>query len=84
MQEFERLDPAAKVLLFTEFRETQECLRGRLEAIGWDVQLFHGQLKPAAKDSAVEAFKASTRPSILLSTEAGGEGGNVREQARHW
>jgi SNF2 family DNA or RNA helicase len=78
LQELERLDPAAKVLLFTEFRETQEYLRGRLQAIGWDVQLFHGQLKPEAKDAAVEVFKASTRPSILLSTEAGGEGRNFQ------
>ena len=78
LQELERHDPSAKVLLFTEFRETQEYLRERLEAIGWDVQLFHGQLKPDAKDASVDAFKASTRPSILLSTEAGGEGRNFQ------
>jgi ATP-dependent helicase HepA len=78
LQELERIDSAAKVLLFTEFRETQEYLRGRLEAIGWDVQLFHGQLKPEAKDAAVEAFRGSLRPSILLSTEAGGEGRNFQ------
>jgi hypothetical protein len=78
LQELERLDPEAKVLLFTEFRETQEYLLGRLEVIGWDVQLFHGQLKPEAKDAAVEAFKASKGPSILISTEAGGEGRNFQ------
>lgn len=76
--ELQRLDPTAKVLLFTEFRETQEYLRERLEAIGWDVQLFHGQLKPEAKDAAVEAFRSATGPSILLSTEAGGEGRNFQ------
>ncbi len=76
--ELQRHDPAAKVLLFTEFRETQEYLRERLEAVGWDVQLFHGQLKPEAKDAAVDAFKAATGPSILLSTEAGGEGRNFQ------
>ncbi len=78
LQELEKHDAAAKVLLFTEFRETQEYLRDRLEAIGWDVQLFHGQLKPDAKDASVDAFRASTRPSILLSTEAGGEGRNFQ------
>ena len=67
-----------KVLLFTEFRETQEYLRERLEAIGWDVQLFHGQLKPEAKDAAVDASEAVDEPSILLSTEAGGEGRNFQ------
>lgn len=71
-------DVAPKVLLFTEFRETQEYLRGRLEAIGWDVNLFHGQLKPEAKDASVEAFRSSAGPSILLSTEAGGEGRNFQ------
>lgn len=78
LQELERIEEAPKVLLFTEFRETQEYLRRRVKAIGWDVQLFHGQLKPEAKDAAVEAFRTSTRPSILLSTEAGGEGRNFQ------
>ena len=27
-----------------EFRETQEYLRDRLQAIGWEVHLFHGQM----------------------------------------
>ena len=71
-------EPDAKVLLFTEFRETQEYLKERLIQIGWDVQLFHGQMKPDAKDSAVEAFRTTDRPAILLSTEAGGEGRNFQ------
>ena len=78
LRELEQHDPSAKVLLFTEFRETQEYLRHRLEAIGWDVRLFHGQMKPAAKDAAVESFRTSAKPSILLSTEAGGEGRNFQ------
>jgi SNF2 family DNA or RNA helicase len=78
LEDLEHHDSTAKVLLFTEFRETQEYLRGRLEAIGWDVHLFHGQMKPEAKDASVEAFKASARPAILLSTEAGGEGRNFQ------
>ena len=78
LQELHRLEAGPKVLLFTEFRETQEYLRQRLAAIGWDVQLFHGQLKPEAKDAAVDAFRAAEGPSILLSTEAGGEGRNFQ------
>ncbi len=78
LEELARLQPGVKVLLFTEFRETQEYLKGRLEEIGWEVQLFHGQLKPAAKDASVEAFRTADRPSILLSTEAGGEGRNFQ------
>lgn len=76
--DLQRLEPNAKVLLFTEFRETQEYLRERLEPLGWNVQVFHGQLKPDAKDAAVDAFREATGPSILLSTEAGGEGRNFQ------
>ncbi len=78
LQELSEQEPDDKVLLFTEFRETQEYLRERIAAIGWDVQMFHGQLKPDAKDAAVEAFRQSERSSILLSTEAGGEGRNFQ------
>ena len=67
-----------KVLLFTEFRETQEYLRQRITEIGWDVRMFHGQMSAVAKDDAVDAFRASTEPCILLSTEAGGEGRNFQ------
>lgn len=67
-----------KVLLFTEFRETQEYLKRRIEELDWDVRLFHGQLKPEAKDAAVDAFRSATKPAILLSTEAGGEGRNFQ------
>ena len=35
-------------------------------------------MKPDAKDAAVEEFRTSTKPSILLSTEAGGEGRNFQ------
>ncbi|MGY1793084.1 DEAD/DEAH box helicase [Geodermatophilus sp. SYSU D00525] len=78
LTELAKQEPAPKVLLFTEFRETQEYLRGRLESIGWDVNLFHGQLKPEAKDASVDAFRSAAGPSILLSTEAGGEGRNFQ------
>ena len=66
-----------KVLIFTQFRATQEYLK---EHIGepWTVNLFHGQLKPADKDAAVRPFREGTGPQILISTEAGGEGRNFQ------
>ena len=76
---FETEEPNPKVLLFTEFRQTQDYLRERLESeLGWDVQVFHGRLKPLEKDDAVDAFRSASGPSILLSTEAGGEGRNFQ------
>jgi superfamily II DNA or RNA helicase len=78
LRELEEHEPGAKVLLFTEFRETQEYLRQRIGELGWDVRVFHGQMSAAAKDAAVDAFRASAGPAILLSTEAGGEGRNFQ------
>ena len=75
LEEHER---GAKVLLFTEFRETQEYLRQRIAEAGWHVSVFHGQMSAAAKDAAVDAFRASAGPAVLLSTEAGGEGRNFQ------
>ena len=76
-------DPNAKVLVFTEFRETQNYLSQLLrQASRTDhpisVNLFHGQMKPMAKDDAVESFRVSSGPQVLLSTEAGGEGRNFQ------
>ncbi len=70
--------PAEKVLVFTEFRETQQHLAELLAARGWNVQLFHGQMRPEGKDRAVENFRKGTGPRILVSTEAGGEGRNLQ------
>ncbi|WP_428116979.1 DEAD/DEAH box helicase [Candidatus Poriferisodalis sp.] len=76
-------DQETKVLVFTEFRETQKYLEELLERaspaghqIG--VNVFHGQLKPRAKDDAVEAFRLGSGAQVLLSTEAGGEGRNFQ------
>lgn len=78
LSELRRHDPAAKVLLFTQFRQTQEFLAERLEAIGWKVFSFHGQLKTEQKDAQVEGFRSTSEASVLLSTEAGGEGRNFQ------
>ena len=59
LQELSSIDPAAKVLCSpSSARPRSTCVSG-FEAIGWDVQLFHGQLKPEAKDASVDAFRSS-------------------------
>jgi len=65
-----------KILVFTQFRRTQEYLAERLRREGVDPAIFHGSLSVAEKDRAVEDFRGSRR--ILLSTEAGGEGRNLQ------
>ena len=70
--------PDAKVLVFTEFRETQRYLRDLLRDRGWGINLFHGQLSADEKDHAVARFKDGGGPQLLISTEAGGEGRNLQ------
>ena len=66
-----------KVLIFTEFRETQEMLTDLLGSIA-KIHKFHGQMSPIEKDEAVDAFRIGSGPQILVSTEAGGEGRNFQ------
>ena len=70
--------PNEKVLIFTQFRETQQHLNDALTERGWGVNLFHGQMKPVEKDRSVEQFRNEVGPRILICTEAGGEGRNFQ------
>lgn len=70
-------EPQAKVLVFTQFRETQEMLAGLLRE-RWPVYLFHGQLGVYAKDKAMDTFRENPGPCFMISTEAGGEGRNLQ------
>ena len=70
--------PNEKVLVFTQFRETQNHLQNLLKAHGWNVNVFHGQMNAAVKDRAIERFRTGDGPQILISTEAGGEGRNLQ------
>ncbi len=69
-----------KVIVYTQFRGTQELLARELEAAGLPAVLFHGELGWREKERAIDTFREETR--ILLSTEAGGEGRNL-QFARH-
>lgn len=70
--------PDEKVIVFTQFRETQRYLGEQLAAQGWGINVFHGQMNAAEKDRAVERFRNRSGPQILISTEAGGEGRNFQ------
>jgi ATP-dependent helicase HepA len=66
-----------KTLVFTARRETLEMLR---QAFSARAQLatgvFHEELSTARRDIEVARFRAEDGPSLLVSTEAGGEGRN--------
>ena len=67
-----------KVLIFTEYRGTQNYLADVLREAGWAVNLFHGSQTPQKKDDSVEAFRSGDGRQVLIATEAGAEGRNFQ------
>lgn len=65
-----------KMVIFTQFRATQELLAGKLAEAGHTVAVFHGGLSRLEKEAAISHFRASAR--LLLCTEAGSEGRNLQ------
>jgi len=65
-----------KMVIFTQFRQTQDFLHHVLTQAGEAVALFHGSLPRLAKEEAIRAFQGPAR--ILLSTESGSEGRNLQ------
>jgi len=70
-------DAREKTLVFAAHRETLEMLR---TALSRRAQLatgvFHEDLSPAQRDTEVARFREPEGPSLLVSTESGGEGRN--------
>ena len=65
-----------KMVIFTQFRATQEMLRRRLTEAGHDVATFHGGLSRLEKEAAINRFRGPAQ--LLLCTEAGSEGRNLQ------
>ncbi|MGA7991353.1 MAG: SNF2-related protein [Thermoanaerobaculia bacterium] len=72
-----RGEGSAKTLVFVHERSTLSALKARLEsATRKRVAIFHEELTPERGDVEVAEFRRADGPSILISTEAGGEGRN--------
>jgi ATP-dependent helicase HepA len=66
-----------KTLVFVEHRETLEMLRTLLSHRGQlATGVFHEELSAVRRDTEVARFREPRGPSLLISTEAGGEGRN--------
>ena len=87
LKQVDKETPGAKVLIFTEYRRSQEFLKEQLEK--WygagSVVLINGDMKLEGKTPDAESKQHSQRvfreePSVrfLVSTEAGGEGINLQ------
>ena len=69
-------DPDERLIIFTQFIETQEWLGHALRSNGYTVNLFNGRMNLDRKEEEVKKFRESGQ--ILISTEAGGEGRNFQ------
>jgi ATP-dependent helicase HepA len=70
-------DAGEKSLIFVAHRETLEMLRAVFsDRAAMQSGVFHEELSPARRDMEVARFREAAGPSLLVSTEAGGEGRN--------
>jgi ATP-dependent helicase HepA len=71
-------EKAAKILVFTESRETLESLQARLRDGGIEALAYHGDLPLVERDRQVARFRDPEGPKVLICTEVGGEGRNFQ------
>lgn len=87
LKQIDEQNPGTRVLIFTEYRRTQEFIKERLEE--WygpkTVALINGDMKLEGKTPEAESkrrsqrlFRDEPRVRFLVSTEAGGEGINLQ------
>ncbi|MBI3098102.1 MAG: DEAD/DEAH box helicase [Planctomycetes bacterium] len=65
-----------KMLVFTQYRRTQDSLAGAFRSAGIPVVAFHGGMSREEKDASVEQFRGPAR--VLVATESGGQGRNLQ------
>jgi superfamily II DNA or RNA helicase len=73
-------NPEEKILIFTEYRGTQDYLVDILkEKFGIDkVAILNGSMKPVEREQEIAKFEDTGQ--FLVSTEAGGEGINLQRE----
>jgi hypothetical protein len=72
----ELTDGRARLLLFTEHRDTLRHVREHLETWGYSACKIHGSMNPHERKRAQEEFRTSKQ--ICVATEAAGEGINLQ------
>jgi hypothetical protein len=74
-------DPAAKVVVFSQWLRTHELIERRLAAKGWNHVLFHGGVPGEKRGALVDRFNNDPACRLFLSTDAGGVGLNLQYAA---
>ena len=72
----EQGDPKLKVLVFTEFRATQEYLEKTLTAKGFLCETINGSMELEIRQGALRNFKEEA--DVMISTDAAGESLNMQ------
>jgi len=65
-----------KIIVFTNYLETQKFLAEKLNQAGIEYSLFHGRLSVKEKEASIDSFQEKAR--VLISSEIGGEGKNLQ------
>ncbi len=84
LREIRAANPAEKVVVFTEFRDTlMHLARGLgIETRPDAVELFHGGMPQQARDSALRRFLKSDWINLMIATDAAGEGIDIQDGCR--
>ena len=76
LSDLNREHPGAKILIFTESRDTLEYLTQRIRELGYSVCTIHGGMRMEERIQAESVFKNEAQ--VLVATEAAGEGINLQ------
>ena len=75
-QRMKQGEPLMKVLVFTEFRATQQYLEKHLTAKGLSCATINGSMELEARQNALRYFK--DQADVMISTDAAGESLNMQ------
>ena len=77
-----------RLIIFTEYRDTRNCLHQLFRDLGWGDQLMvlYGGMNLAERERVKAAFQSASSPDnpvrILLGTDAASEGLNLQNHCR--
>lgn len=71
-------DPAAKVVVFSQWTRMLELIVRRFEHRDWEHVFFHGGVPSKKRKGLVDRFREDPRCRAFLSTDAGGVGLNLQ------
>ena len=76
LDDLNRQHPGAKILIFTEARDTLEYLEKRIRERGYSICTIHGGMRLEERIHAEGVFKNEAQ--VMVATEAAGEGINLQ------